>query len=120
MKPQEQSLGWKARTGATWVALVLFAGCVRVPTDAEKHKIETRLISASANGQTTLRWDSRQDLVYTVMVGDRFTSSQWKPLPNAINLRGTGEPIELHVTEEPNRTRTYQLMAVPVQPATKR
>jgi len=100
-------------------ALVLFAaaGCIRVPTDAEKHKIVTHLITATANGQTILRWDSRQDLIYTILVGDRFNSTQWTPLPIGSNLRGTGAPIELTIPEDPNRMRTYKLMAVPTQPA---
>jgi hypothetical protein len=100
-------------------ALVLWAGagCVRVPTDAEKHKIVTHLITATANGQTLLRWDSQKDLIYTVLVGDRFTATQWTPLPNGANLRGTGAPIEMSIPENPNRVRTYKLMAVPVPPA---
>lgn len=110
-----QTPGWMARTGAAVAALFLLAGCIRVPTDAEKHKIVTRLITATANGQTILRWDSRKDLVYTVLVGDRLSAMQWTPLQNASNLRGTGAPIELHVPEDPNRPRTYNLMAVPAQ-----
>jgi len=104
---------------AVWAALLLLAlaGCVRVPTDEEKSKIVTQLITATANGQTFLRWETRRDLQYTVLMADRFTAAQWKPLENAQNLRGTGEPIELRVSENPNRPRSYKLLAVPVQPA---
>ena len=111
-----------SRTGAALAALVLLAGvgCIRVPTDAEKHKIVTHLITATANGQTILRWDSRKDLVYTVLVGDRYNATQWKPLPQVNNLRGTGEPIEFTLPENPNRPQTYKLMAVPVQSDGKR
>ena len=120
MNPQCQENGWRKRRSAALAALVLLAGaagCIRVPTDAEKHKIVTHLITATANGQTILRWDSRKDLVYTILVGERFTATQWKPLPNGANLRGTGAPIELTVPEDPNRLHTYKLMAMPVQPA---
>ena len=119
MIPHGQSLSWQAHTSAALVALVLFmaGGCVRVPTDAEKHKIVTHLITATANGQTILHWDSRKDLIYTILVGERFTSTQWTALPNGSNLRGTGAPIELTIPEDPNRPRTYKLMAKPAQPA---
>jgi hypothetical protein len=93
------------------------AGCVRVPTDEEKSKIVTQLITATANGQTFLRWESRRDLEYTVLWANRFTASEWKPLENAIKLRGTGEPIEMRVPEDPSRPRTYKLLAVPLQAA---
>jgi len=119
MIPHGQARGWQAYTSAALIVLLLFAavGCVRVPTDAEKHKIVTHLITATANGQTILRWDSRKDLIYTILVGDRFTATQWTPLPNGSHLRGTGSPIELTIPEDPNRIRTYKLMASPAQPA---
>ncbi|MCX7009945.1 MAG: hypothetical protein NTY53_22345 [Kiritimatiellaeota bacterium] len=104
-------------------ALVLYAaaGCVRVPAESEKNKIVTQLITATANGLTILRWETRPDLEYTILTADRFNAVQWKPLENGKNLRGSGEPIELRVSEDPNHPRTYKLLAVPVQPTgTKR
>ena len=122
MKLFRHGCGRMSRTGAALAALALLAvvGCVRVPTDAEKHKIVTHLITATANGQTILRWDSRTDLIYTVLVGNRFNATQWKPLPQANNLRGTGRPIELTIPEDPNRPQTYKMMAVPVQSGLQR
>ncbi len=96
------------------------AGCVRVPTAEEQSKIVTRLITATANGQTLLRWETRPGLEYTVLWASRFTAAEWKPLENAIKLRGTGEPIELKIPEDPNRPRTYKLLAVPRPTSSKR
>jgi len=111
-----------AGAGAALAALLLCvaAGCVRVPTDEEKSKIVTRLITATANGQTLLRWETRPDLEYTVLWANRFSAAEWKPLEKAIKLRGTGEPIELKLPEDPNRPRTYKLLAAPVVTAGKR
>ena len=119
MHLQGQAHGWRRQTSAALAALVLCAGagCVHVLTDAEQHKIVTRLITATANGQTILRWDTRPDLVYTILVGDRFTATQWKPLPNGTNVRGTGTQLELIVPEDPNRPHSYKLMAVPIERA---
>ena len=96
-------------------ALILFStsGCVRVPV--QRDKIETRLISASANGQTTLWWESRTDLLYTVLVADRFETAQWKPLEGYVNLHGTGGTMQFRLSEDPNRPRTYKLQALPLK-----
>lgn len=114
--PSQRQLTDKSAVCAALLLLTV-AGCVRVPTDEEKSKIVTQLITATANGQTFLRWETRRDLQYTVLTAERFTATQWKPLEHAQNLRGTGEPIELRVPEDPNRPRSYKLLAVPVQSA---
>ena len=111
------------KTSAALAALVLYAaaGCVRVPAESEKNKIVTQLISATANGLTILRWESRSDLIYTILVANRFATADWKPLEKGGNLRGTGEAMELRIPEDPSRPRTYKLMAVPLHPpSTKR
>ena len=99
--------------------LVCLAGisCVRVPI--HKDKIETRLITATANGQTLLCWDSRTNLLYTVLVADRFDAPQWQPLANFANLRGTGAMMQFHLPEDVNRPRCYKLMALPLSLPTK-
>ena len=101
---------------AVMAALVMFmaAGCVRVPV--KRDKIETRLISVTANGYTVLSWNSRADMIYTVLVADRLTSSHWEPLPSGINLRGTGATMQLGVQEVAGGSRTYKLIAAPLRP----
>ena len=101
---------------AALVCLVGF-GCVRVPV--HKDKIETRLITATANSQTLLCWDSRTNLLYTVLVADRFDAPQWQPLANLANLRGTGATMQFHLPEDPNHPRCYKLMALPLSLPTK-
>jgi hypothetical protein len=99
---------------AALAALVLFSvgGCVRVPV--QRDKIETRLISATANGQTILCWESRTDLLYTVLVADRFETAQWKQLEGFVNLRGTGGTMQFQLAEDPHHPRTYKLRALPL------
>lgn len=81
----------------------------------QRDMIETRLISATANGQTTLCWDSRTDLLYTVLVADRFETSQWQPLAGYANLPGTGKRMEFHLREDSGHPRTYKLLALPLK-----
>ncbi|TAN36157.1 MAG: hypothetical protein EPN23_09360 [Verrucomicrobia bacterium] len=101
------------KTSAALAALVLLgtSGCVRVPI--QKEKIETRLITVTTSSQTTLCWDSRTDLIYTVLVAERFDAAQWQPLANLTNLRGTGARMQFQVPEDPNHPRTYKLYAHP-------
>lgn len=103
-------------TGAALAALVLYAGagCIRVPAESEKNKIVTQLVSATANGLTILQWKSRTDLIYTVLVANRYAATDWKPLENGTSLRGTGETMELRIPEDLSHPRTYKLMASPV------
>lgn len=112
MKQWAQKQQVLAKPSAVIAALVLFAisGCVRVPTE-NKGKIETRLITATAGGQTILCWDSRADLTYTILVAERFDAVQWQPLPNLSNLRGTGQRMEFKLQEDPNRPRCYKIFA---------
>lgn len=99
---------------AALAALMLFStgGCVRVPL--QRDKIETRLISATANGQTILCWESRTDLLYTVLVADRFETAQWQQLEGYVNLQGTGNTMQFRLAEDPNHPRTYKLRALPL------
>lgn len=116
MKHRPQRQVWSQTQSAVATALLFFilAGCVRVPLN--KDAIRTQLISATANDLTILNWSSRTDMIYTVMVSDRFTSAQWQPLPEGTNLRGTGDTMELRIKEDPNHPRTYKLQAVPLRP----
>jgi hypothetical protein len=118
MRPDDSRNALAVMTSAALAALVLYvgAGCIRVPAESEKNKIVTQLISATANGLTILRWESRSDLIYTILVANRLSSSEWKPLENGVNLRGTGEAMELRIPENPSHPRTYKLMAVPLHP----
>ena len=99
---------------AALAALVclLDIGCVRVPV--QKERIETRLITATANGQTILCWDSRIDMIYTVLFAERFDAVQWQPLPNFTNLHGTGERMQFQLPDDPTHPRSYKLLALPL------
>gem|GEM_PF-1305257 len=97
--------------------LLAAAGCVRVPEKHDaRHAVETTLFCATANGRTTLSWHSRTNMVYTVLVADRWNAMRWQPLPLCERQRGTGGVMEYTMDEESGRQRVYKLYAAPVAP----
>jgi len=99
--------------------LLAAAGCVRVPVKSGA-AVESTLVCATANGKTTLSWQSRTNLVYTVLVAEQWSALRWEALPACTRQRGTGGLMEYVVPEQPGRTRTYKLLAAPLSPPPKR
>ena len=95
--------------------LLAVAGCVHAPDKHDpRHAVETTLLCAYANVKTTLSWQSRTNLVYTVLVSDRWSALRWVALPACTQQRGTGGLMEYVIEEQPGRLRVYKLYAAPL------
>ena len=102
-----------------WLPLVLamglcagFSGCKTIHEELRPVR-ETTLTVARSGGDVTLSWIGVQGMYYTVMVADaRGARARWKPLPDAVNVRGlvTGEPILVQDRVAPSRQRYYRLL----------
>ncbi|NLG33876.1 MAG: hypothetical protein GX548_00830 [Lentisphaerae bacterium] len=106
-----------ALTGAV---LIVFCGCKTIREELQPVR-ETTLTVARSGGDVTLSWIGVQGMYYTVMVADaRGARAQWKPLPDAVNVRAlvTGEPILVKDRVPASQPRYYRLVqnAMPLVP----
>ena len=100
--------------------LLAVPGCVRMPEKHDaRHKVETTLFCATANGRTTLSWQSRTNLVYSILVAERWNAMRWQALPACVRQRGTGGVMEYTMAEEAGRQRVYKLYAAPLAPPSR-
>lgn len=94
-----------------WVAGWLLVGCVTVTdldTKAERH---APLMVARSGGYALLSWDSEMGSSYTVLYTDGPRQlAEWRPLPGAGQIRGTGREIRLEDRLPTNQPRHYRLM----------
>ncbi len=107
-------LGWRkgVALALTVAALTGLGGCKTVREELQPVR-ETTLTVARSGGDVTLSWMGVQGMYYTVMTADaRGARAQWKPLPDAVNIRAlvSGEPIIVKDRVHPAQPRYYRLV----------
>ncbi len=98
---------------------VLMAGCVsvEVPPPRTGGTAQTDpLIVARIGDAALLSWNSSINNEYTVVYADgRRVGADWRPLPGAVGLRGTGREMRIEDQMPADRDRHYRLMISPVR-----
>ncbi len=90
------------------LAVSLSAGCVSKVVE-EEHP-PPLMLARNSDGVTTMQWDSEPGYVYTIFYQDN-PSSDWRILPQANRLRGTGKPLNAQDRVDPNRPpRRYRVL----------
>ncbi len=90
------------------LAVSLLAGCVSKVVE-EDHP-PPLMLAQNSDGVTTMQWDSKLGYVYTIFYQDTPTSN-WKILPQANRLRGTGKPLHAQDRIDPRRPpRRYRVL----------
>lgn len=102
----------RRRFRMVFAALLLAgSGCVTETLNSRDDALaETKLIVTRAGSDVNLSWNSSPGLLYTVYYNDSKTlSGQWTPLPQGVNIRGTGGPVQLKDSVPVARQRYYRL-----------
>ncbi len=92
------------------LAVLFSVGCVRVDV---KPPGDTRLIVTRGGDFSTLTWESRPGMAYTVwFTASRGAGSSWSVLPGAERIRGTGSALTWR--DRATGERYYRLVAQPL------
>ncbi len=90
------------------VLLVCLVGCVSKPMETEKHA-PPLMIAQNSDGQATISWESEPNRVYTIYY-QAEKGGDWKALPTAYQMRGTGSALTIYDQVNPNwPIRRYRL-----------
>ena len=90
------------------LAVVLAAGCVSKVVEEERPP--KLMLAQNSDGVTTMQWDTEPGYVYTIFYQDN-PSSDWRILPQANRLRGTGKPLNVLDRIDPRRPpRRYRVL----------
>jgi hypothetical protein len=102
---------------AVCLAVALAAGCVRVE---EKRPIEgqTTLLVGRAGDSVELSWKTEPGKAYMLLCSeDLGAKGQWRPVPGAEMLVGTGEKITFKDTVPASEKRYYRLQIMRSAPS---
>lgn len=93
-------------------ALLLLAGCATAPAPVE-FPASPMLATSYAEGKMTMTWKAESNQTYTVYYTDagRNMPPDWKPLPQAERLQGTGRQISIVDKVSPDSQRRYMLLS---------
>jgi hypothetical protein len=95
--------------------LVVVAGCVSKPVEAEKLP-PPLMIAQNSDGEVNLAWDSEAGYIYTIYYQDS-EGADWMPLKSADRIRGTGETLTVQDRINPNLPpRRYRLLQDELKP----
>jgi hypothetical protein len=91
---------------------LLVAGCSTAPVEV-KLPVSHRMATSYFDGETAITWNSEAGQTYTVYFTDapHGTEPNWKPLPQANHLRGTGQAITIKDKVSSKTVRRYLLFA---------
>lgn len=93
------------------LAAIILTGCSTAPAPV-KPPVSTKMATSSAGGVTYISWKSASNETYTVY----YTTSplgkpaEWKPLPQASSLRGTGQQLTVADQSSTEAPRRYILL----------
>jgi hypothetical protein len=90
--------------------ILLLGGCAATP-EPVRFPVTPRMATTYAGDEMTITWKAESNLVYTVYYTDAPHGGrpEWKPLPQANGLRGTGRPVTVSDPVGPDSTRRYLL-----------
>ena len=95
--------------GLAVLVLLASPGCVRTE-EARKPAAQVNLVIVRGQGGVKLSWASVRGQVYTLQMKDRAKpGAKWEFHPQAINLMGTGQQMEMTDTPPPGINRQYRL-----------
>ncbi|HRZ11130.1 MAG TPA: hypothetical protein P5567_01600 [Kiritimatiellia bacterium] len=106
------------RRVSSWAALLgalLGAGCVSEPP-RETPADELTYTAVRTEERVLLSWESQPGEKYTILYSEN-RRPPWQPLPNAINLVGTGRTITVEDRVTGGRNRYYRVQRGPFPPA---
>lgn len=94
------------------IAALLLAGCATAPAPVE-FPVSPMMATAFAGGEMTITWKAESNQTYTVYYTDaaRNMPPDWKPLPQADKLQGTGKQISIIDKVSPDSQRRYMLLS---------
>ncbi|NCC52752.1 MAG: hypothetical protein EOM20_16250 [Spartobacteria bacterium] len=73
-------------------------------------EIDTTLMMARSGDKATLQWNTRPDMLYTIMYAPhRKGGAVWKPLPSYTRVPGNGSTVTITDNIPPNTPRHYRL-----------
>lgn len=91
------------------------SGCVSTTIEPAAR---TDLVTARAGEDVQLEWSSQVGMLYTITASDTMgAGAQWKPLPRAVRLPGTGRRMSLSDRVPGGRPRYYDILIEPAAAA---
>lgn len=95
----------------TLLAALIITGCTSTPAPVQ-FPVSPKMATTYTAEETTITWKAAADQTYTVYYTDAPQGKlpDWKPLPQAANLRGTGKQITIRDTTGPDIKRRYLLL----------
>ena len=103
----------------TAAALLLtgLTGCMTREVVRNPKEATTTLIVAVSGSRAELSWLSQTDMSYTVLWADRSAQTpNWQPVPNCVDLPGTGGQMLYTDTIPDGAERVYRLQHVLLNP----
>lgn len=93
-------------------ALLLSAGCATAPKTVE-FPTSPMMATSYADGETAITWKADTNQTYTIYFTDAPYGQlpDWKPLPQANSLRGTGQQITITDKVRDETQRRYMLLS---------
>ena len=90
---------------------IILAGCSTAPAPVE-FPVSPRMATAYANGETIMTWKANSNQTYTVYYTDapHGKLADWKPLPQANKLSGSGKQISITDKTGADLPRRYLLL----------
>jgi len=94
------------------LAALLLAGCATAPAPVE-FPVSPMMATTYASGEMTITWKAGNNQTYTIYYTDAppNTRADWKPLPQANGLRGSGEQITIRDKISSASQRRYILLS---------
>ena len=92
-------------------ALIL-AGCATAPAPIE-FPVSPMMATTYVSGEMTITWKAANNQTYTIYYTDALpgTRADWKPLPQAIGLLGSGKQITISDKVSSASQRRYMLLS---------
>ncbi|MEI8206154.1 MAG: hypothetical protein WCG03_04690 [Kiritimatiellales bacterium] len=93
-------------------ALLILAGCATAPAPIE-FPVSPMMATTYAGGEMAITWKAENNQNYTIYYTDALpgTRADWKPLPQATGLRGSGKQITIRDKVSSASQRRYMLLS---------
>lgn len=93
------------------LSALLLAGCAAAPLPMA-YPVSPNMATTFADGAATITWRAEKNQTYTIYYTDSpfGMRAEWKPLPQAAGLPGTGTEITVSDQPGPNSNRRYLLL----------
>lgn len=93
------------------LSVFILTGCAGAPKPVE-FPVSPRMATAYAGGEMTITWKAANNQTYTIYYTDapQGKLADWKPLPQANGLRGSGQQITISDKVDSESERRYMLL----------